>query len=64
MKEFLFFVSGVVVGAAAAALFTPMTGEELRARIRQILIEKGVIASDEIEDFVERIALEIEEEGK
>lgn len=61
MKGLVIFLTGALVGAAAAALFTPMTGEELRAKIRKILIEKGVIASEDIENFVERIALEIEE---
>ena len=61
MKGLLIFLSGALVGAATAALLTPVKGEELRARIRRLLIEKGVIATDEIEDFVERIALEIEE---
>lgn len=61
MKGLLLFLGGAFVGAAAAALFTPVTGEELRDRIRKVLIEKGVIATDEIEDFVERIALEMEE---
>lgn len=61
MKGLLIFLTGALVGAAAAALYTPMTGEELRARIRKILIEKGVIASEDIESFVERIAMEIEE---
>lgn len=62
MKGLLIFLGGAVVGAAAAALFTPMRGEELRNHIRRILIEKGVIASDDFEEFVERIAMEIEEE--
>ena len=61
MKDLLIFLGGALVGAAAAALLTPLSGEELRGRIRKILVEKGVIAADEIVDFVERIALEIEE---
>lgn len=61
MKDLLIFLGGALVGAAAAALLTPMSGEELRSRIRKILVEKGVVAADEIEDFVERVALEIEE---
>lgn len=60
MKGLIIFLGGALVGAAAAALLTPMTGEELRNKIRQILIEKGVLAADDIEEFVERIALEIE----
>lgn len=62
MKGLFIFLGGVLVGAAATALLTPMTGKELRDKIRQTLIERGVIATDDIEDFVERIALEIESE--
>ena len=62
MKGLAVFFVGAVLGAAATALLTPMTGKELRDKIRRILIEKGVIASEEIEEFVERIALEIEAE--
>lgn len=62
MKNLLIFLGGAVVGASVAALFTPVRGDELRDKIRRILIEKGVIASDEFEEFVERIAMEIEEE--
>ena len=61
MKGLMIFLGGALVGAAAAALFTPMSGAELRARIRKILIEKGVVAAEDVENFVERIALEIEE---
>lgn len=61
MKGLLIFLGGAVIGAAVTALCTPVRGEELRDMIRRKLIEKGVIASDKIEDFVERIALEIEE---
>lgn len=61
MKGLFIFLGGALVGAAAAALLTPMRGDELRDKIRKILIEKGVIATDEIEEFVERVALELEE---
>lgn len=61
MKGLLIFLGGALVGAAAAALLTPYKGEELRDLIRKILIEKGVIAADRIEEIVERVALEIEE---
>lgn len=61
MKGFTSFLLGAAIGAAAAALFTPVTGEELRARIRVILQKKGIIAADEIDDLVEMIATQVEE---
>lgn len=62
MKGFFVFLGGALVGAAAVALMTPLKGEELRSRIRKILIEKGILASEQVEEFVERIALEVESE--
>lgn len=62
MRSLFVFLGGALVGAAVAALLTPMTGAELRAKIRKTLIEKGVIASEDVENLVERIALEIEEQ--
>lgn len=61
MKGFIAFLAGAAIGAAATALFTPVTGEELRARIRLILQKKGIIAADEIDDLVEMIATQVEE---
>ena len=61
MKGFATFLLGAAIGAAATALLTPVTGEELRARIRVILQKKGIIAADEIDDLVEMIATQVEE---
>ena len=61
MKGFFTFVLGAAVGAATAALLTPTTGSELRARIRAILQKHGIIASDEIDELVEMIATQVEE---
>ncbi|MBD5220421.1 MAG: YtxH domain-containing protein [Muribaculaceae bacterium] len=60
MKGLLTFVFGAAVGAAATALLTPVTGAELRARIRIYLEKKGIVATDEIDDLVEMIASEVE----
>lgn len=62
MKGLFIFLGGALVGATAMALMATMTGKELREKIRNILVEKGIIASEDIEQFVERIALEIESE--
>ena len=42
MKGLCTFLLGAAVGAVAAALLTPTTGEELRARIKVILQKHGL----------------------
>lgn len=64
MKGIYGFLLGALVGGAAVALFTPTTGEELRARIKMILQKRGIIAADELDDLVEIIAAEVEENKK
>jgi gas vesicle protein len=51
----------VIVGGAAVALLTPTSGEDLRARIKEILKRKGLLADQKLEDVVEMIAAEIDE---
>lgn len=60
MKGLLTFLAGAAIGAAATALLTPVTGEELRARIKVLLQKKGIIAADDIDELVEMIAANIE----
>ncbi len=64
MKGLMTFLVGAAVGAAATALLTPTTGEELRERIRLILQKKGIIAADDVDELVELIASEVEESKK
>ena len=54
------FIAGAAVGALATALLTPVTGEELRARIKIQLQKRGIIAADEIDELVEMIANQVE----
>ncbi|MDE6368436.1 MAG: YtxH domain-containing protein [Muribaculaceae bacterium] len=61
MSGFLKFLAGVVVGGAAVALLTPTTGEDLRARIKETLRRKGLIADEKLDEVVEMIAAELEE---
>lgn len=61
MSGFLKFLAGVVVGGAAVALLTPTTGEDLRARIKDTLRRKGLIADEKLDEVVEMIAAELEE---
>ncbi len=41
------FLGGALVGCAAAILFAPEKGADLRARIQDILKRKGIKISDE-----------------
>lgn len=61
MKGLLLFLTGAAVGAVATALVTTEKGEEVRRRIKEMLVKKGIIADDQVEDFVEMIASQIEE---
>lgn len=61
MKGFFTFLLGAAVGACAAALLTPTTGPELRARIKVILQKRGIIAADDIDELVEMIAAQVED---
>lgn len=61
MKGLLLFLTGAAVGAAATALVTTDKGEEVRRRIKEMLVKKGIIADDQVDNFVEMIASQIEE---
>ena len=60
MKGLATFLAGAAVGAVVAALLTPTTGEDLRARIKMMLQKKGIIAADDIDELVALIASEVE----
>lgn len=56
---FYAFVSGAATGAIAALLLAPQRGRDLRANIREVLREKGILATpDEIDLIVERLTAE------
>lgn len=61
MSKFAVFLGGAIVGAAAEALLTPVRGEELRYRIKANLQKRGLLPSDNVDEFVEMLASEIEE---
>lgn len=61
MTGFLKFMAGVVVGGAAVALLTPITGEDLRRRILDELKRRGLIKDTDVDDVVEMIAAEIQD---
>ena len=56
------FLAGVIVGGVAVALYTPTSGEKLRARILETLKRKGLLPDRNIDEVVEMIAAEIEEQ--
>ncbi len=56
------FIGGAIVGAGAAILFAPEKGEDVRARIADLLRKKGIICSDnEIDALVEQLTTEIDD---
>ena len=61
MDGFAKFLLGAIVGGVAVALLTPTSGEDLRARIKEVLKRKGLVADKQLEDVVEMIAAEINE---
>ena len=56
------FLGGALVGCAAAILFAPEKGEDLRARIKELLKKKGIdFSDDEVEQLVREISAQIED---
>lgn len=56
------FLGGALVGAGAAMLFAPEKGEDVRARIADLLRKKGILCSDnEIDALVEQLTTEIDD---
>ena len=60
MKGVLTFTLGVLAGAAATALLTPVSGDELRERIKSNLRRRRMIAEDEVDALVEAIETEMD----
>ena len=63
MKGLLYaFLGGAVVGCAAAILFAPESGKDLRERIRRMLRNRGIdFTDDDIDALVAQISSEIKE---
>ena len=63
MKGLLYaFLGGAVVGCAAAILFAPESGKDLRERIRRMLRNRGIDFTDvDIDALVAQISSEIKE---
>lgn len=55
------FLGGALVGCAAAILFAPEKGSDLRERINNMLKSKGIdFSDDEVEQLVRQISAQIE----
>ena len=57
------FLGGAIVGAGAALLFAPESGEDVRGQIRQMLKKYGVCKctkEEQLEEIVDEIAAEIQ----
>lgn len=51
------FLGGALVGCAAAILFAPSDGKEMRGKVKKLLKKKGVKISDsEVDDLVAELA--------
>lgn len=51
------FLGGAIVGCAAALLFAPEKGEDVRCKIKHFLKKKGIkISDDEVDALVAELA--------
>lgn len=56
------FLGGAIVGCAAAMLFAPEKGEDLRSRIKKLVTRKGIKISDsEVDELVAELSGAIKE---
>lgn len=63
MKNIAAFLGGALVGAAAALLLAPQSGEDTRTQLREILRRRMAQAKeekDELGELIEQITGEIE----
>lgn len=66
MKGLMTFLGGAAVGAIAALLLAPESGEDTRARLKALLNKKlnaVKTEEDELDVLMERISSELEQEN-
>ena len=55
------FLGGALVGTPAALLFAPEKGEDLRARIIDLLRKKGILCTEaDVDSLVEKLKEDLE----
>lgn len=55
------FVGGALIGGAAAVMFAPAKGSDLRRKIKETLQKKGIICTQsEIDALVEQLTADID----
>lgn len=55
------FIGGALIGSAAAVLFAPAKGADIREKIKETLRKKGIICTQsEIDALVEQLTADID----
>lgn len=55
------FIGGAMIGGAAAVMFAPSKGSDLRRKIKETLQKKGIICTQsEIDALVEQLTADID----
>lgn len=55
------FIGGALIGAAAAVLYAPTKGSDLRHKIKEALQKKGIICTQsEIDALVEQLTADLD----
>lgn len=65
MKPAYLFLGGAAIGAIAALLLAPESGEDLRARLRSILqkkLDSATTSEDELAMIMEKISADIDDD--
>lgn len=65
MKPVYLFLGGAAIGAIAALLLAPESGEDLRARLRSILqkkLDSATTSEDELAMIMEKISADLDDD--
>ena len=65
MKPAYLFLAGAAIGAIAALLLAPESGEDLRARLRSILqkkLDSATTSEDELAMIMEKISADLDDD--